>query len=167
MDPIVQELADKQAIRDVLYTYCRAVDRIDRPLGYSVFHEDATADYGPRFPKDSARAVIDRICNDHSGLLSHSHQVTNIFITLDGNRAGSEACMNGTLRMERDGRVMHMSVWARYIDQWEMREGRWAISHRQVIFDHDEIREVTPMGQPQLGRRDRDDPSYAVLGDQA
>lgn len=157
-------LADKDAIRDLIYTYCRAVDRIDVPLGHSIWHDDGVADYGAGYYQGPGRGVIDRICANHAHLLSHSHQVTNILIALDGDRAGSEAYVSGTMRMERDGRLLHMEVWARYLDKWEKRGGRWGLLGRTVVYDHESIREVTPMGQEIRSTRDRSDPSYAVLG---
>lgn len=164
MTDLMQELADKQAIRDLIHTYCRAVDRIDVPLGHSIWHEDGVADYG-RFYNGPGRGVIDAICDSHRHLLSHSHQVTNILIALDGDAAGSEAYVSGTMRVERDGRLLHMEVWARYIDSWEKRDGRWGLLRRTVVYDHESIREATPMGQEIRSTRDRSDPSYSVLGD--
>ncbi|MEZ5744577.1 MAG: nuclear transport factor 2 family protein [Sphingomonadaceae bacterium] len=158
-----EALADKQAIRDLIYTYCRAVDRIDVPLGHSIWHEDGEADYGASFYQGPGRGVIDLICKSHEGLLSHSHQVTNILIELDGNRAGSEAYVSGTMRLERDGQLMQMGVWARYLDSWEKRVGAWGLSKRMVVYDHEEIRPVTPMGQEIRSTRDGSDPSYAIL----
>ena len=38
-------LLDTQAIRDVLSRYCRGLDRMDRPMAESVWHEGGTADY--------------------------------------------------------------------------------------------------------------------------
>lgn len=49
MSDLVTQLADKEAIRDLIYTYCRAVDRIDIPLGHSIWHEDGVADYGAHY----------------------------------------------------------------------------------------------------------------------
>jgi hypothetical protein len=63
----------------------------------------------------------------------------------------------------RAGAVRQISIWGRYIDRWSRRDGVWGLDHRTVIRDFDEIREVTPMADHQRGRRDRDDPSYAVL----
>ena len=37
-------LADRQAIVDLIYRYCRSVDRLDIPLGHSIWHDDAIAD---------------------------------------------------------------------------------------------------------------------------
>ena len=156
-------LADKQAIRDLVYTYCRAVDRLDVPLGHAIWHEDGVADYGAAFYQGPGRGVIDAICESHLGLLSHSHQVTNILVHLDGDRAGSESYVSGTMRRQGDGTVLQIGVWGRYIDQWERRGGSWGLVHRTVVYDHEEIRPVTPMGQPSIATRDRTDPSYAAL----
>lgn len=162
MDEVLRALADKQAITELIYTYCRAVDRIDVELGHSIWHDDGVADYGATYYQGLGKGVIDLICDSHKGLLSHSHQVANILIALDGDRAGSESYVTGTMRLVRDGKPMHMGVWGRYLDRWERRGGRWGLVRREVVFDHDEIREVTPMGR-EPAPRDRSDPSYAFL----
>lgn len=159
---MLRELADRQAITELIYRYCRAVDRLDVPLGRSVFHADATADYGSVYQGDG-RGVIDHICAQHVHLQHHTHQVGNTLIALDGDRAGSETYFTAELRMLRDGKPMQISVWGRYVDRWSRRGGVWGIDARIAVRDFDEIREVTPMNDHQLGRRDRSDPSYAVL----
>jgi len=159
----LQSLVDSQAIRDQLYRYCRSVDRLDIPLGHSVFHEDSHADYGAGVYQGPGRGAIDTICRQHDGLTSHSHQISNILIELDGDRAGSEAYMTGTMRMERDGKELQIFVRARYLDTWEKRDGRWGITRREVAYDHDEVREVTSMRGPSHSTRDGNDPSYNVL----
>lgn len=159
----LRALADKQAITELLYRYCRAVDRIDVPLGHSIWHDDAEADYGADYYQGPGKQVIDTICRHHAGLVSHSHNVTNVIIDLAGDRAGSEAYVYGTMRMEKDGQLHQLGVWGRYLDSWEKREGRWGIVRRRVVFDHEEIRPVTPMGRKSNQAHDRTDPSYAVL----
>ncbi len=164
MDEDVRKLADRQAITDQIYRYCRAMDRIDHKLGYSIWHPEGTADYGAAVFVGTGRDFIDHVCRQHSGLLCHSHQVTNVVIELDGDRAGSEAYVTANLRMKRDGRLMQMTVLSRYIDRWSQRDGRWALDHRHAVMDMDEVREVTPMKDHDVARRDTSDPSYAVLG---
>lgn len=159
----LQLLADRQAITDLIYGYCRSVDRLDVPLGHSIWHEDGTADYGADFYQGPGRGVIDRICADHLKMLSHSHQVTNILINLDGDRAGSEAYCTATLRMMRGDAHVQISVWTRYVDRWSRRDGRWGIDHRIAVRDFDEIRDVQPLGRDGPGSRDASDPSYAAL----
>ena len=155
---------DREAITDLIYRYCRAMDRIDRELGYSIWHFDGTADYGAQVYQGNAHGFVDQVCAQHSGLLRHSHQVTNIIIEIDGDRAGSEAYYTTALRMLR-GEVPHeIRVWGRYLDRWSKRDGRWGIDHRIALRDFDDIRPVTPMSNDERSTRDRDDPSYSVLG---
>ena len=53
----LRALLDKQAITEQLANYCRACDRLDKPLGYGVFHEDSTADYGADVYQGTGRGV--------------------------------------------------------------------------------------------------------------
>lgn len=159
---LLQTIADRQAITDLIYRYCRAVDRIDPELGYSIWHDDAVADYGSIY-QGSGRGVIDLICSQHRHLLCHSHQVSNILIELDGDHAGSEAYVTANLRLKAGDQLRQISVWARYVDRWSRRNGRWGIDKRIVIRDFDEIRDVTAMSQLDEGGRDRADNSYAAL----
>jgi hypothetical protein len=160
---MLRSMADREAIRDALYRYCRAVDRLDVPLGHGVFHEDSHADYGEGVYQGPGRGCIDAICAQHLHLAGHSHQVANVLIALDGDRAGSEAYMTGTMRMMREGKEFQIFVRARYLDRWEKREGRWGIVRREVAYDHDEVREVTSLRGTSHSARDGSDPSHAVL----
>jgi hypothetical protein len=156
-------MTDRDAITDQLYRYCRAMDRIDHQLGYAVWHDDGTADYGPDIYQGTARGFIDHVCHQHAQTLAHSHQLSNMLIEIDGDTAASESSVTATLRILRDDRLMQIMVWSRYVDTWSKRHGRWAIDHRLAINDFDEIREVTPMRTTTRGSRDRNDPSYTVL----
>jgi hypothetical protein len=157
-----QQLADRLAITDQIYRYCRSVDRLDVPLGHSIFHPDSKADFG--LYKGTGQGWIDFICEEHRKFLHHSHQVTNIIIEVDGDRAGSEAYVTATLRSREGAKVMQRQYWARYIDSWSRRDGHWAIDDRECVVDFSAVSEVTPIAEHERGRRDHDDPSYGVLG---
>ena len=118
------------------------------PLGHGVFHADAVADF-PTY-KGTGRGWIDLICVEHLDFLHHSHQVTNIIIELDGDRAASESYCTANLRIMRGDVLMQISVWNRYMDTWSKREGRWGIDARMAVIDFDEMRPVTAMSQ--IGR---------------
>ncbi len=112
-----QQVADRLAIADKLYKYCRSDDRLDVPLGHTVFHEDSVADF-PTF-KGTGRGWIDFICVEHLNFLHHSHQVTNIIIDLhDQAHAGSEAYVTAKLRQMDGERLMEREFCARYVDLW-------------------------------------------------
>ncbi|MFA5939518.1 MAG: nuclear transport factor 2 family protein [Sinimarinibacterium sp.] len=159
----LQALLDRQQITELIYRYCRAVDRLDVPLGHSIWHEDATADYGAAVYQGPGRGVIDLVCAQHRHALNHSHQVTNVLIEVDGDRAASESYLIATLRLQRDDKLQQIMVWTRYVDRWSRRQGRWGLDHRIALRDFDEIREVRALSQDERSRRDRQDPSYAVL----
>lgn len=161
-DQLTLAIANHQAITDQIYSYCRAMDRIDHQLGYSIWHEYGTAHYGPMF-SGTGRGFIDWVCEQHSGMLSHSHQVSNILIQLDGDKAGSESYVTAALRFRQDSKLMQVTAKGRYVDRWSRRDGRWAIDHRIYIQDFDEMHEVTATLTEGWSRRDRQDQSYEVL----
>jgi hypothetical protein len=154
-------LADTLAIQRQIYAYCRAVDRLDVPLGHGVFHADSVADF-PTY-KGSGRGWIDFICAEHRKFLHHSHQVTNVLIDVNGDRAGSEAYVIANLRQMDGERLINRMFSARYIDSWSKRGGCWAIDRRDCLVDFSEMREVTSLGHDARPARDIADPSYGVL----
>jgi hypothetical protein len=156
------EAADRLAIMEQIYRYCRSVDRLDVPLGHSVFHEDSYADFGASY-KGSGRGWIDHICVEHLKFLHHSHQVTNILLEIDGDRAGSESYVTAKLRSREGERLIQLEFCARYVDAWSRRDGHWAIDRRECVIDFDSVTDVTPINDNQRERRDRTDPSYSVL----
>jgi SnoaL-like domain len=162
-DAELRALADRQQIADLIYRYCRAVDRLDVPLGHSIWHDDGIADYGEDVYRGDGRSVIDHICAQHRRTLHHSHQVSNIIVELDGDRAGSESYVTATLRVRSGEQLKQINVWGRYIDRWSRRNNRWGLDRRLSIRDFDEVRDVTALYSHDVGRRDRSDPSYVVL----
>ena len=171
----IEVLLAKEAIWEVLTNYCRSVDRLDRELMLSVWHPGATVEYEGRNLKGTAEELVDVFMVSHLSFASHSHQVTNATIVVDGDTAVSESYVTARLRSFPDpaGRCVDIVVAARYLDRWSTRDGRWAIDHRHQITDVFSQYEViatsandVPDGDnalAPLSRRDRSDPSYALL----
>jgi SnoaL-like domain len=165
----------KLAITEVIYRYCRALDRMDRALADTVWHPDGTADYGPTF-EGPASKLLDVMWVNHAALAGHSHQVTNILIDVDGDTAGSEAYVTGFLwSVSDEGAVSHMLAIGRYLDRWSLRNGAWAIDHRRFVFDavfpsdssdRSVFGRLAKQRDPRrsAARRDQTDPSYEVVG---
>jgi hypothetical protein len=156
-----KDIADRLAITEQIYRYCRSVDRLDVPLGHGVFHPDSYADFGSY--KGSGRGWIDYICQEHRNFLHHSHQVTNIIIEIAGDRAGSESYVTATLRSREASKVLQRQFWARYVDEWSRRDGVWAVDKRECVIDFDSVSEVATINEYDRCRRDASDPSYRVL----
>jgi hypothetical protein len=158
----LQVLLDKQAITELLHRYCRAVDRIDPELGYTIWHHDAVADYGAIF-QGTGRGVIDFICNAHRQGIVHSHQITTVTIELDDDRASSEAYVTSRAVLRNGDQLLQVATRGRYLDRWSRREGRWGIEKRYFAGDINEVRPITLGPLPPRFRLDREDPSYALF----
>jgi hypothetical protein len=164
----METLLAKQAITEVLYRYCRGLDRMDRALALSVWHEGSTLDYGPIFTGSGAE-FVDWVWVAHEALAAHSHQITNILIDVNGECATSEAYVTVALRTKPDGgSIMDIVDRGRYLDRWSRRQGVWAIDHRTFVEDFQAVYPV-PLneatdGSQATGRRAPDDPSYSIFG---
>jgi SnoaL-like protein len=132
LERTVTELADRQAIRDVLMTYSRGIDRLDRELLLSVYHEDAVDDHGVFV--GSPKEFVDWALAMHTSThLSHQHCIFNFTCDLDGDVAHTETYYM-FVGMNRSGTPMAMTG-GRYIDRLEKRDGRWAIAARVCVRD--------------------------------
>jgi hypothetical protein len=126
-------LLAKQAITERLHQYCVAMDRCDRELGYDVWHPDGTAHYDDAF-EGSGRDFVDFGQGSHETVFDGtSHQVTNVMIDVDGDRAQSLAYVTAALRIA--GTELHYVIRGRYQDTWSCRDGQWRIDARR--FDTD------------------------------
>ena len=89
MDEKLKLAADKIEIADVVYKYCRAIDRMDPELLESIFHEDSIHHHG-----EYEESFV-RFCNFAFDILSEmeftQHLVGNLLIEVDGDTAWSEA----------------------------------------------------------------------------
>ncbi len=157
----IETLLAREAIQAVLHRYCRSMDRIDAELGYTVWHEDGLADYGPLF-QGTGRGFIDWVCDYHRSLEAQSHQIANKMIDVEGDRAGSETYVTVALLFRENGRQKLTTGRGRYLDRWSRRNGIWAIDKRHYVHDFAFTQEVEVMMG--WGSRDLTDPSYAVLG---
>ena len=72
LQTMVQELHDREAIRDCVARYCRGVDRFDRELILSAFHPDATDEHG-KFVGNPREFVAWELEQHSKAHLSHQH----------------------------------------------------------------------------------------------
>jgi len=157
-------LAEKQAISEQIYRYCRAVDRLDETLGCAIWHPQGQADYGD-FYRGDGYGVIKLIIAQHRFCLAHSHQVSNILIQCAGDNASSESYVTATVRLAKDEQILQMTMWCRYLDRWQKTDGSWLLLLRTTLRDFDESRIITPIsGDDPKVARDTSDASYAYLG---
>lgn len=129
------ELADREAIRDCLYLYARAVDRCDAELLREVYWPDAI-DHHLDFSGTIADLVawaIPRIRAMEFGM----HLISNILIRIRGANAEAESYYHGTHTLIEPGGARRDIVAAgRYLDRFERRHDRWKIAARTVVTDY-------------------------------
>ncbi|MBM3779277.1 MAG: nuclear transport factor 2 family protein [Acidimicrobiia bacterium] len=164
-DAAMDVVVAKDEIRERLYTYGRGLDRADWALALSPYHADAQV---RGVFTGTAKGWIDAARRTLERETASSHQMTNILITVDADRAGSETYFIVSQHAAADSgaaNAPHTSlVRGRYLDRWARRDGRWAITDREIIVDFS-TNDLTASPFRSAGRRDRTDPSYAVLGE--
>ena len=159
---LLDELVAKDAIREQIYNYARAVDRMDKELLTRVWHPDGTANFIGSY-EGTVAGFVERVWSLHEPLVAHSHQMTNILIKVDGDTAVSETYVMTSLHAQpTEESATTRLARGRYADTWSKRGGRWAIDERTYIPDLRTFHDATGPNQPTAGRRDRTDPSYRV-----
>ncbi|MGI9623082.1 MAG: nuclear transport factor 2 family protein [Acidimicrobiales bacterium] len=138
IEPSSEELAAKDAIRDVVMRYCRGVDRLDVELLKTCYHSDSYDDHG-HF-KGNGHDFAEFIVESLPKRTHHStHSVGNVLIELDVNnpdRATAESYSLAYLRRTADDGTEWLDFFSgRYVDRFEKREGDWRIAHRVVVHD--------------------------------
>jgi hypothetical protein len=163
-DPALQELLDKQAIRDVLSRYCRGLDRMDKEMANAVWHPEGTAFYDGIF-EGTGHTFIDWVWEAHSAMERHSHQITNVLIEVNGDEATSESYVTVVLWTlpDDEGKQQELVGRGRYLDRWERRDGVWAIEHRIHLLD---MSSSFPLARAEVSdgaSRDRGDLSFEFI----
>lgn len=159
-------IADREAIRDVMYAYCRGVDRRDLSLIKTAYHEDAFDDHG-NF-SGGPEALLEKVSKDPSGLKSigSMHHIGNIsFSFLDSRTAIVESYFIAVNVFKHENGEFVDQRAGRYVDRFEKRQGRWAIAERKVVDDwairHE--KELVPEVGRHKGLRNKHDVIYSVL----
>ena len=157
------ELLDERAIRAVILTYCRGVDRMDRGLVRSCYHDDALEEHG------SFRGTVDEYIEWVWKVLARydrtSHMVANQLIELRGNRAHCETYGVAFHEGDPTDPTRNLTVGFRYLDRFERRPDHgWKIVERVAVTDW--CRSFAPETRwdiPEhllVGRRGSADPLY-------
>ena len=152
-------LVAKDQIRQRLHDYCRGMDRIDDDLANALWHPGGEANYEGVFVGTGAE-FCEWVAEFHRGLVVTSHEVFNISIRVNGDKAVSETYVEvNLLRREGDKHILTTSH-GRYLDRWSEQGGRWAVDKRRYIRSFSNVREI----QPVIGTfvRDRTDPTYKM-----
>lgn len=161
LERFVREQKDRAEIHNLVLTYCKGIDRLDRDLLRSVYHADALDDHGVFVgPADQ---YIEWVLAHHGKNQQRTmHSITTHFCHLDGDAADVESYY--IYRALNRKAPFFSTVHGRYLDRFEKHNGRWGIAHRLCLVD---ITDETFDPNGDLGdrihpktSRDRDDASF-------
>ncbi|WP_305094215.1 nuclear transport factor 2 family protein [Prescottella sp. R16] len=135
----LRALSDRAEIGGVLLRYFRGVDRRDWNLVRGCFFEDARNDYAP-FHQGGLDDFMQFLADPGGfGLFDRTfHFAGNQLIELDGDTADTEtyAMAQHTSAADAGHSTRNfLTVWLRYLDRFERRDGRWAIADRRIEVD--------------------------------
>jgi hypothetical protein len=131
---IAGELADREAIRDCLLRYCRAVDRRDERLLTSVYWPEAADDH--LFFKGTAAQFIPWAMQLLAGMAQTMHLLGNMLIDIELPSARVETYF--VAYHKRDGAaggLVDNTMGGRYLDRLEKRDDEWRIAERVLVLD--------------------------------
>jgi hypothetical protein len=162
-----EDLLHRAEIHDVLLRYFRGCDRGEIGLMRDCFFDDAEVDYG-FFYSGGVRGFIEA-AESPAALAAYErtmHFVGNMLIEIYGSRAYSETYViaHHVTGSQHEWAGAFVPVYMRYIDDFERRGDRWAVTRRVVSFEwlrKDSAGGFQPFpSETTMGARDRTDPLW-------
>ncbi len=156
-------LSARAEITDVLTNYVRGADRNDWDLVRRCYHPDAHDDHG--LYSGDVDGLIAFLSGLAATLSATFHQLGTPHIETGVDTARAETyCLGWYERLGNDDTVRSIAQGVRYLDQFERRDGRWAIANRVVVLDWEHVftpgRPSAPAATWQRGARAEADPSF-------
>lgn len=159
-------LLDRVALTELVMRYCRGVDRRDFVLVRSLYHDDAIDDHGKMF-YGGPDAFVEWLPAILANWELTIHSISNSVFAIEGDTAEGEHVVTAFHRTAAPNR-MEFTIWGRFLDRYERRDGVWKFAHRRLAFDHGRLTPVDEKGFAMMagdapnGSADRNDPSWAL-----
>lgn len=129
----LRELLVRQRIADLIATYMRGLDRQMPNLVRSVFHDDATTDYGSY--KGGPDGFVDFAMGFLKDQAANHHMIGQFQLSLEGDVGFGEVYFQAHHRISDGDQEKDFFVSGRYVDRYENRNGAWKIAHRTEVVD--------------------------------
>jgi ketosteroid isomerase-like protein len=150
----LQELADRQAIVDLIHAYCTHFDLNEPEAVAALFTPDATIDYGPEATRIvGADTIAETIAVGLNEIFAAtSHHVSNITIAFEEADRASAVTYLYAWHRYRDGSP-DGHLWGRYHHRFERTTDGWRIrelvlrSAGTVNFHRDAMHPIGRRGQ--------------------
>lgn len=138
--PSVQELAAREAIREVANAYAHGVDRLDADLMRAAYWPDAIDDHGVFV--GNAWEFVDRVMQSHTKWAWTMHSTTNHRIELGDDGVTATGDLDNVTYLQPPDRATIHVWYGRYLDRYERRGDEWRIIHRTCVHLATEVRTV-------------------------
>ena len=164
------EVADRLQIQDVIFRWCRGIDRLDFSAIRSCFHPDAFDDH--IFYRGDIDGLVNCLQERHRSITFSSHAASNILIEfVSPTSAIVETYVRVIQRRAIDPPTEYDSsiseVYCRYVDQFSKVDAKWRISRRTLLTDtameysdREPLHRIPPIQSANRGRRDPTDTLY-------
>lgn len=132
-DPALTQLADKQAIDQIIALHSRGLDNSDTALIQACYHPDGIVEYG--MFEGAASEFAEAVTRDRGGPAT-MHRPSATWSVINGDAAKAET----TVIVYRDdaaedGTPVQQFVCGRYLDTLEKRGGVWKLAKRVYVLD--------------------------------
>ncbi len=127
----LEEVLDREHIRDLLARYCERLDEYDIEGVAACFAEDAVTDYGAGRGGEvrGREAIAERIRQGQAPFRRTHHQLGQVRIRLSGNHADVTSYQMTWHELESGRKDL---VCLRYVDRVVRDGGEWLIAYRRV-----------------------------------
>ena len=127
----MDKLIAKDAIRDLVLRYCRAIDRRDYGALEKLYMPDAIDDHGGMFC-GPASGFLEWLPDILESMQVTSHMITNHLITVDGDQAEGEVYCTAYHLTDDNEEII---IGGRYLDKYSCVDGQWFFQHRKIVMD--------------------------------
>jgi uncharacterized protein (TIGR02246 family) len=123
---------DKDAIRDLMARYCHALDACCFTDVAALFAEDGewTTTYGSARGRAAIEALLERVVPKPGEGPQRKHYITNILITLAGERASARS---DYLVVRQSERGLLPVMGGAYLDTFVKRDSTWRFARKELV----------------------------------
>lgn len=132
----LERLLAERDIRDVVLRYCRGVDRMDRALVRSCYHDDATDTHGSF--TGGVDAFVEWVWRLLARYDTTMHFVGNMLVEIADDADDAARCETYGIafhRTENAGADANLTTGFRFVDDFRRRDGVWRIQRRIAVTE--------------------------------
>lgn len=133
MSDALQDLLDRDAIRQCLVRLARGEDRRDASLIRAALWPDSVTDYG--MYRSGFDDYLAWVVPGAEAITNTQHVLGQSFIDLAGNTAKAETQVISYHRVDYGEAEHDTCIGGRYLDRFERRAGEWRIVERTMLYD--------------------------------